>query len=151
MNLTDLRKASADLIWLSDWIDNSPNNALRDREAALWGRVAKIGEEFGEAIQALIGATNQNPRKGITHDMGHVRKELFDVAITALGAVEHIDAASGDGGGKALPDLVDAIHVVRVRAEASSDKDAMISQHHYFTHGFCIHGEVRGDCSQGGY
>jgi hypothetical protein len=79
------------LYWLNQWIDQHPVNAARDREAALWGRVSKVGEEFGETIQALIGATNQNPRKGLTHTMDDVTKELYDVALTALCAVVHIN------------------------------------------------------------
>ncbi|GGS95165.1 MazG-like family protein [Streptomyces chromofuscus] len=30
-------------------------------------QVLKIGEEFGEAAQALIGVTGTNPRKGVSH------------------------------------------------------------------------------------
>ena len=47
-------------------------------------RILKIAEEFGEAVQAWIGVTGQNPRKGITHTRRHVADELGDVAITAL-------------------------------------------------------------------
>lgn len=82
------------LHWLNQWIDQHPVNAARDREAALWGRVSKVGEEFGEVIQAMIGATNQNPRKGLTHTMDDVTKELYDVALTALCAVIHINPTS---------------------------------------------------------
>jgi NTP pyrophosphatase (non-canonical NTP hydrolase) len=78
---------------LSLWIDES--NAGRDREAVLWGRVSKIGEEFGEVIQALIGATGQNPRKGQTHTLADVCEELLDVAVTALAAHEHITEHQG--------------------------------------------------------
>lgn len=91
--------ASDQLVALSEWIDEG--NAHRDTEAVTWGRLAKIQEEAGEVIEAFIGYTGQNPRKGITHDMGHVRKELLDVAVTALGAIEHIDGH----GGAALTDL----------------------------------------------
>jgi NTP pyrophosphatase (non-canonical NTP hydrolase) len=47
-------------------------------------RVLKIGEEYGEAVQAWIGATGLNPRKGITHNRAQVADELGDIAITAL-------------------------------------------------------------------
>lgn len=50
----------------------------------LTSRVLKIGEEYGEAVQAWFGTTGQNPRKGITHHRGHVADELGDIAITAL-------------------------------------------------------------------
>lgn len=80
---------------ISAWIDAAPANVERDTEAALWGRVAKVAEECGEAIAALIGATGQNPRKGVTHTWGDVTGELLDVALTALAAVEHITGNSG--------------------------------------------------------
>lgn len=80
---------------LSNWIDTAPANAARDREAATWGRLAKITEEAGEVIAAFIGATEQNPRKGRTHEGTDVIKELLDVALTALCAVEHM---TGNGG-----------------------------------------------------
>jgi len=81
------------LVALSEWIDEG--NAHRDPEAVTWGRITKIGEEFGEVVAAYIGATGQNPRKGVTHDLGHVCDELLDVAVTALGAYEHL-MGSGD-------------------------------------------------------
>lgn len=80
---------------LSDWIDTAPANAARDPEAATWGRLAKITEEAGEVIAAFIGATEQNPRKGRTHEGTDVIKELLDVALTALCAVEHMTNNSG--------------------------------------------------------
>ncbi len=76
---------------LSAWIDATPSNATRDREARLWGRVAKVSEEAGEAIAALIGVTGQNPRKGVTHTISDLRTELLDVAVSALAAVEHLN------------------------------------------------------------
>ncbi|HWR85627.1 MAG TPA: MazG-like family protein, partial [Rhodoglobus sp.] len=86
--------AQENLVALSRWID--AGNAHRDPEAQLWGRVAKIAEEHGEAVAALIGMTGQNPRKGVTHGADQVIDELLDVAITALGAVEHLTGHRGD-------------------------------------------------------
>jgi NTP pyrophosphatase (non-canonical NTP hydrolase) len=103
-------RTSAALIELSRWIDASNNS--RDREALLWGRISKIGEEFGEAIQALIGYTGQNPRKGFTHSRDDVQEELLDVAVTALGAVEHLRGNDG----RALAELDDKIRRVHARA-----------------------------------
>lgn len=80
---------------LSRWIDDAPANVARDPEAVTWGRLSKVAEECGEVISAFIGATGQNPRKGVTHSLAHVRKELLDVAVTALGAVEHLDGNAG--------------------------------------------------------
>ena len=73
---------------LSRWIDDG--NAQRDPEAATWARLAKITEEAGEVVAAHIGATGQNPRKGVTHSGQDVQEELLDVAVTALAALEHL-------------------------------------------------------------
>lgn len=82
--MTDI---NIEIIKMSDWIDD--HNSHKDPEAQLWSRVAKIGEEFGEVIAALIGITGQNPRKGYTHSLADVRKELMDVIVTAMGAYYH--------------------------------------------------------------
>lgn len=89
--MSDLSQAA--LVELSKWID--AGNAHRDPEAVTWGRLAKIAEENGEVILAFIGATGQNPRKGKTHTLDDVLAELLDVAVTALGAYEHIVGHSG--------------------------------------------------------
>lgn len=52
-------------------------------------RVMKVGEEFGEAVEAYIGMTGQNPRKGITHSLDDLLLELCDVAISAMCAIQH--------------------------------------------------------------
>lgn len=98
------------LVALSEWID--AGNAHRDAEAVTWGRLAKIAEEHGEVIEAFIGWTGQNPRKGVTHTRQHVEKELLDVAITALGALEHLRGHDG----MSLPLLEIAIVKVAERA-----------------------------------
>jgi hypothetical protein len=85
---------NTDLRDLSYWID--AGNADRCEEAVTWGRLAKVAEEGGEVIAAYIGATGQNPRKGITHDRDDVEDELLDVAVTALGAVMHLYGNSPD-------------------------------------------------------
>jgi hypothetical protein len=78
---------------LSEWIDAS--NEHRDPESVTWGRLAKITEEAGEVISCFIGSTGQNPRKGKTHSTSDVIEELLDVAVTALGAVEHLTENKG--------------------------------------------------------
>lgn len=98
------------LVGLSRWIDE--HNVRRDPEAVLWGRVSKIGEEFGEVIQSLIGYTGQNPRKGFTHSRDDVQEELLDVAVTALCAIEHLRGHDG----RALAELDDKIRRVHLRA-----------------------------------
>lgn len=54
-----------------------------------YARVAKGAEEVGEAIDALIGVTGQNPRKGTYGSMADVYMELCDVALTGLYALQH--------------------------------------------------------------
>lgn len=102
------------LVALSRWID--AGNDHRDPESVTWGRVSKIAEELGEVISAFIGATGQNPRKGVTGDMGDVMDELLDVAITALGAYEHLDGHRG----QSITDLENKIGRVLTRALAST-------------------------------
>jgi diadenosine tetraphosphate (Ap4A) HIT family hydrolase/NTP pyrophosphatase (non-canonical NTP hydrolase) len=80
--------SAAQIAAVSRWIDQA--NARRDPEAITWGRLAKLTEESGEVIEAFIGATGQNPRKGTTHTLHDVQEELLDVAVTALGALEHL-------------------------------------------------------------
>jgi len=63
--LLDLAEFSRQVAVLSRWIDE--RNQDRDPEAATWARLAKITEEAGEVVPAQIGATGQNPRKGVTH------------------------------------------------------------------------------------
>jgi hypothetical protein len=88
--VSDAVRASADrLVELSRWIDESPANAGRDPEALTWVRVAKLAEEAGEAVAALIAATGANPRKGVHGTPTQVDAELLDVALTALAAYEH--------------------------------------------------------------
>jgi hypothetical protein len=79
---------------LSRWIDESYPSGM-DAELALRRRVGKIGNEFGEALQALEGCTGENPRKGVFDTIEHLSDELLDVAITALGAWEHINGNRG--------------------------------------------------------
>jgi hypothetical protein len=100
---------------LSRWVDDHPANAARSSESQLWGRTAKIAEENGEVIAAIIGATGQNPRKGVTHTMDDVVAELLDVAVTALAAVEHI--VGNDGSSMRL--LNEKIAEVAARAGVS--------------------------------
>lgn len=73
---------------ISIWLDEY--NGDLDPQARTWGRLAKLAEETGEVVSSYIGVTGQNPRKGIYKTMEDVGHELLDVAITALGAYEHI-------------------------------------------------------------
>ncbi|GGJ11602.1 MazG-like family protein [Streptomyces brasiliensis] len=73
---------SIDELWA--WLEE--NRRQGDPEAVLL-RVLKLSEEVGEVAQAVIGATGQNPRKGVTHEWEDVQAELCDVVITALVAL----------------------------------------------------------------
>ncbi|MCY0937927.1 MazG-like family protein [Streptomyces sp. H34-S4] len=57
------------------------------REESLTLQVLKIGEEFGEAAQAVIGARGTNPRKGNSHTWSDVEAEVADVIVTAMVAL----------------------------------------------------------------
>ncbi|MET9143621.1 MazG-like family protein [Streptomyces sp. NPDC004042] len=73
---------TVDALWA--WLDG--HRAHGERETLLL-RLLKLSEEVGEAAQAVIGATGQNPRKGTTHTWQDVESELCDVVITALVAL----------------------------------------------------------------
>ena len=76
--------------YVDEWLDSKSSQEYKDQDLAQdWARISKIGEELGEAIQAFIGATGQNPRKGFTHGMDEVLDELADTAITAIFAIQH--------------------------------------------------------------
>lgn len=109
----DYAISCAQLAALSQWIDYG--NAYRDPEAITWGRLAKITEESGEVIAAFIGVTGQNPRKGVHGCLDDVVKELLDVAVTALAAVEHLT----DNEGRSMPKFV--THLAALCARAGLD------------------------------
>jgi hypothetical protein len=83
----------AALAAFSQWLDDSMRG--RTPEEVDLHRTMKVGEECGEAIAALIGVTGANPRKGRTHTTVELVGELLDVAVTALGAVEHFTGNRG--------------------------------------------------------
>ncbi|WP_129309447.1 MazG-like family protein [Streptomyces sp. L2] len=68
------------------WTRLEATRAHAGREGVLL-RILKLSEEVGEVAEAVIGATGQNPRKGVTHTWDDVQSELCDVAITALVAL----------------------------------------------------------------
>lgn len=74
-------------IWLDEKVSPDYHNEPLAQD---WARVAKITEEHGEAIDALIRMTGQNPRKpnrtGAAHEM---LSELADAALTAMLAIQH--------------------------------------------------------------
>src|SRR5262245_42822041 len=65
------------------WLDEQ--NGRSDHETAM--RLMKLTEEAGEVVQAYVGVTGQNPRKGDTHKPADVAGELCDVIVTAAVAL----------------------------------------------------------------
>ncbi|MEV6999441.1 MazG-like family protein [Streptomyces sp. NPDC093982] len=74
--------ATIDALWT--WLDT--DQPIGGKEGMLL-RMLKLSEEVGEVAEAVIGATGQNPRKGVTHTWDDVQGELCDVVITALVAL----------------------------------------------------------------
>lgn len=66
------------------WLDRESAAPPDDRRLL---RILKVTEEVGEVGQAVIGATGQNPRKGVTHGWEDVQDELCDVVLSALVAL----------------------------------------------------------------
>ncbi|MET9757561.1 MazG-like family protein [Streptomyces sp. NPDC006372] len=73
---------AVDDLW--EWLET--NRPVEGREGVLL-RILKLSEEAGEVAEAVIGATGQNVRKGVTHTWDDVQSELCDVVITALVAL----------------------------------------------------------------
>src|SRR5690348_16606372 len=76
---------------VDEWLDAAVAPAYMNQPMAQdWARVAKVGEELGEAIRNLIGMTGQNPRKGFDRAATDLLDELADTALTAIFAMQHI-------------------------------------------------------------
>lgn len=78
----------------SDWLDASEDPTALPAEyrgtmAQDFARVAKVAEEAGEAIDAFIGATGQNRRKGVCKRFDDVYDELADCVLTGIYALLH--------------------------------------------------------------
>ncbi|MFF7310861.1 MazG nucleotide pyrophosphohydrolase domain-containing protein [Streptomyces sp. NPDC008137] len=101
--------AAVDTLW--EWLDTQ--RAVEGREGVLLS-VLKLSEEVGEVAEAVIGATGQNPRKGVTHDWDDVQAELCDVVITALVALRNLTPDARE---------VFARHLERVRERSLASPD----------------------------
>lgn len=76
--------------WMDEHLDRDVAEQYKGQPLAQdWARVAKVTEEAGEAIDALIGITGQNPRKGTYGSRQDLYDELCDVALTALYGLQH--------------------------------------------------------------
>ncbi|MEW2494022.1 MazG-like family protein [Streptomyces nodosus] len=92
---------------LRKWLDEEAAEASLADVRLL--RVLKIGEEFGEAAEALHGALGANPRKGRSHDWPDVQKELADVIVTAMVALATISPDARHVFDERLDVLVDRV------------------------------------------
>jgi NTP pyrophosphatase (non-canonical NTP hydrolase) len=84
---------------IDDWLDSQVAKGYQEQPLAQdWARVAKATEEAGEAVDALIRMTGQNPRKGTSGTLEELLGELADVAWTGVFAIQHFtkDAAVTD-------------------------------------------------------
>lgn len=73
-----------------EYLDNGVAEEYKDQPLAQdWARVAKVAEELGEAIAALISSTGQNPRKKIKGTTDELLNELSDIVNTAALAIQH--------------------------------------------------------------
>ncbi|MEU5099543.1 MazG-like family protein [Streptomyces sp. NPDC020996] len=93
--------ASIDELW--NWLDA---HRAHGGEQGLLLRMLKLSEEVGEVAQAVIGATGQNPRKGVTHTWDDVQGELCDVVITALVALRTLTPRAREVFGEHLARVV---------------------------------------------
>lgn len=76
--------------WMDTYLDHGVSEEYKRQPLAQdWARVTKVAEEAGEAVDALIGMTGQNPRKGTYGSIQDLYAELADVVLTGMYAIEH--------------------------------------------------------------
>lgn len=82
---------------VDEWLDTLIGEQYEGQPLAQdWARLSKIGEELGEAIQAFIGLTGQNPRKGISNTREEFLDEVADTIITGLFCLQHFTGNSAE-------------------------------------------------------
>ena len=86
------------------------HNGSSEHEHTL--QILKIGEEFGEVVQAWIGYRGQNPRKGVTHTIDDVNDELCDVIVTALVAIQRLGTDAETRLNERLSFVMDRVGIV---------------------------------------
>lgn len=88
--MNSLDRVLAIIRTVDEWLDAEVSAGYQGQPLAQdWARVAKVAEETGEAVDALVGCTGQNPRKGHYGDVDDLLGELADVAMTAMFAIQH--------------------------------------------------------------
>lgn len=86
----DLRAFLGIVAKMDEHLDRDVAKQYKDQPLAQdWARIAKVMEEGGEAVDAFIGLTGQNPRKGTYGSEDDLHSELCDVALTAIYALQH--------------------------------------------------------------
>ncbi len=104
--------------WVDEWLDSAVSDIYKDQPLAQdWARVSKVVEEAGEAINALIGISGQNPRKGTYADTADLVGELADVALTGIYAIQHFTKDAD----RTLSVLLDKARYHRARIETPGD------------------------------
>lgn len=96
------------------------HNRQKGRPHLLRVRCGKLVEELGEVEEVLVELEESNPRKPPARSseeaLAHLTRELLDVAVTALGAVEHITGNAG-----LSPSLLDS-HIRAVASRMGADR-----------------------------
>lgn len=78
------------IVFIDRWLDANVSEQYKQQPLAQdWARVVKAFEEKGEAVEALVGMTGQNPRKGYTHSQTDLLAEMADWALTAIFGIQH--------------------------------------------------------------
>lgn len=106
------------------------NNRIQniDYEHEMTCRVFKIGEEFGEAVEARLGMLAQNPAKGQDKILEDLLIELADVVITASVAMysltRDVEACQRIISGKASSAVLKKrARITEVQGERKTDGD----------------------------
>jgi NTP pyrophosphatase (non-canonical NTP hydrolase) len=87
LNIEDMMSAIA---CIDDWLDAEVSDEYKVQPLAQdLARVAKAGEEAGEALEAFLGYTGQNPRKGKNKTLDDVLDELADFVLTGVLGIQH--------------------------------------------------------------
>ncbi|MBT1188436.1 hypothetical protein HET69_31795 [Streptomyces sp. CJ_13] len=92
---------------LKSWLDDEGGKRSETETRLL--RVLKIVEEVGKVAEAVRGAVGGNPRKGASHTWDDVQKELADVIVTAMVALETVTPEAERVLGYRLQHLVDRV------------------------------------------
>ncbi|MBT2478374.1 MazG-like family protein [Streptomyces sp. ISL-94] len=96
---------------LAAFLDEAAAHVPAEQRRVL--QVLKIGEEFGEAAQAVIGT---NPRKGRSHSWRDVESEVCDVLVTAMVALHRLGVAD--------PATVFTAHLEKTAARTLAAREA---------------------------